>query len=80
VDLDDGTGVRDHARLEVVDDRRRGERDRQGSHRRRRRWTAPQRLEELVDRLRYSPSDGEPQSEPLPALREAMAEARRLQR
>ena len=37
-----------------------------------------QRLGALVDRLRDSPSDGEPEPEPLPALREALAAARRL--
>ena len=37
------------------------------------------RLGALVDRLRNSPSDGEPEPEPLPALREALAAARRLQ-
>jgi hypothetical protein len=36
-----------------------------------------QRLGALVDRLRDSPSDGDALPEPLPALREALAAARR---
>jgi hypothetical protein len=37
-----------------------------------------QRLGALVDRLQDSPSDSETLPEPLPALREALAAARRL--
>ena len=71
VDLDDGTGAVISARVEVVDliaTSRRLARARivavadDGA----------QRLGALVDRLRNSPSDGEPEPEPLPALREAL--------
>ena len=79
VDLDDGTGSVISARLEVVDLIA----DEAGGVARARIVAVAddgaQRLEALVDRLRHSPSDGEPQPEPLPALREAMLEARRLQ-
>jgi hypothetical protein len=74
IDLDDGTGAIISARLEIVNQTDGLARGRivavadDGAH----------RLGALVDRLRNSPSDGEPQqSEPLPALREALAEARR---
>jgi hypothetical protein len=74
IDLDDGTGAVISARLEIVNQTDGLARGRivavadDGAH----------RLGALVDRLRNSPSDGEPQqSEPLPALREALAEARR---
>ena len=79
VDLDDGTGSVISARLEVVDliD------DEDGAIARARIVAVAEdgalRLEALVDRLRDSPSDEEPQPEPLPALRAAMAAARRLQ-
>ena len=80
VDLDDGTGSVISARLEIVD----LVADEDGGVARGRIVAVAddgaQRLEALVDRLRDSPSDGEPQPEPLPALREAMAAARRLQR
>ncbi|HET6171667.1 MAG TPA: PilZ domain-containing protein [Gaiellales bacterium] len=74
VDLDDGTGAVISARVEVVD---------QTGGLARGRIVAvaddgAQRLGALVDRLRNSPSDGEPEPEPLPALREALAAARRL--
>ena len=80
VELDDGTGAVISARLEIVDLV-----DEEDGAVARGRIVAvaddgAQRLEALVDRLRDSPSDGEPQPEPLPALREAMAAARRLQR
>jgi hypothetical protein len=75
IDLDDGTGAVISARVEIVDQTDGLARGRivavadDGAH----------RLGALVDRLRNSPSDGEPEPEPLPALREALAEARRLQ-
>jgi hypothetical protein len=74
VELDDGTGAVISARVEVVD---------QTDGLARGRIVAvaddgARRLGALVDRLRNSPSDGEPQPEPLPALREALAAARRL--
>jgi hypothetical protein len=75
IDLDDGTGAVISARVEVVDQTGGLARGRivavadDGAH----------RLGALVDRLRNSPSDGEPEPEPLPALREALAAARRLQ-
>ena len=79
VDLDDGTGAVISARLEVVDLMA----DEDGATARARIVAVADdgalRLEALVDRLRASPRDCEPQPEPLPALREAMAEARRLQ-
>lgn len=74
VDLDDGTGAVISARVEVV-----GQSD--GIVRGRIVAVADdgaRRLGALVDRLRNSPSDGEPQPEPLPALRAALAAARRL--
>jgi hypothetical protein len=75
VDLDDGTGAVISARVEIVD---------QTGGVARGRIVAvaedgAQRLGALVDRLRSSPSDGEPEREPLPALREALAAARRRQ-
>jgi hypothetical protein len=74
VELDDGTGSVISARVEIVD---------QSDGLARGRIVAvaddgAQRLGALVDRLRNSPSDGEPEPEPLPALREALAAARRL--
>jgi hypothetical protein len=75
IDLDDGTGAVISARVEIVDQTGGLARGRivavadDGAH----------RLGALVDRLRNSPSDGEPEPEPLPALREALAAARRLQ-
>jgi hypothetical protein len=75
IDLDDGTGAVISARVEIVDQTDGLARGRivavadDGAH----------RLGALVDRLRNSPSDGEPQPEPLPALREALAAARRPQ-
>jgi PilZ domain len=75
IDLDDGTGAVISARVEIVDQTDGLARGRivavadDGAH----------RLGALVDRLRNSPSDGEPEPEPLPALREALAAARRLQ-
>lgn len=75
VDLDDGTGAVISARVEVVDHSDGLARTRivavadDGAY----------RLGALVDRLRNSPSDGEPEPEPLPALRQALAAARRLQ-
>jgi len=74
VELDDGTGAVISARVEIVD---------QVDGLARGRIVAvaedgAQRLGTLVDRLRNSPSDGEPEPEPLPALREALAAARRL--
>jgi hypothetical protein len=75
IDLDDGTGAVINARVEIVDQVDGLARARivavadDGAH----------RLGALVDRLRNSPSDGEPEPEPLPALREALAQARRLQ-
>jgi hypothetical protein len=75
VDLDDGTGAVISARVEVVDQTDGLARTRivavadDGAY----------RLSALVDRLRNSPSDGEPEPEPLPALRQALAAARRLQ-
>lgn len=78
VDLDDGTGAVISARLEVVD----MVADHAGGVTRARIVAVAddgaQRLAALVDRLRDSPSDGEPEPEPLPALREALAAARRL--
>jgi hypothetical protein len=78
VDLDDGTGAVISARLEVVD----MVADHSGGVTRARIVAVAddgaQRLAALVDRLRDSPSDGEPEPEPLPALREALAAARRL--
>jgi len=73
VELDDGTGAVISARVEIVD---------QVDGLARGRIVAvaedgAQRLGALVDRLRNSPSDGEPEPEPLPALREALAAARR---
>jgi hypothetical protein len=75
VDLDDGTGAVISARVEIVNQTDGLARARfvavadDGGH----------RLAALVDRLRNSPSDGEAEREPLPALREALAAARRLQ-
>jgi hypothetical protein len=75
IDLDDGTGAVINARVEIVNQTDGLARGRivavadDGAH----------RLGALVDRLRNSPSDGEPEPEPLPALREALAEARRRQ-
>jgi PilZ domain len=74
IDLDDGTGAVISARVEIVD---------QTDGLARGRIIAiaddgAQRLGSLVERLRNSPSDGEPEPEPLPALREALAAARRL--
>jgi len=74
VDLDDGTGAVISARVEVVGQS-------EGLVRGRIVAVADdgaRRLGALVDRLRNSPSDGEPQPEPLPALRAALAAARRL--
>jgi hypothetical protein len=74
VDLDDGTGAVISARVEVVDQTDGLARGRivavadDGAH----------RLAALVDRLLSSPSDGDSGPEPLPALREALAAARRL--
>jgi hypothetical protein len=78
VELDDGTGAVISARLEIVDLI-----SAEGGGIARGRIVAvaddgAQRLGALVDRLRDSPSDGEPQPEPLPALRAALAAARRL--
>ena len=77
VDLDDGTGSVISARLEVVDLIA----DEAGGIARARIVAVAddgaQRLGALVDRLLDSPSDGEPQPEPLPALREALAAERR---
>ena len=77
VDLDDGTGRRDQR---APRGRRPGRRPRRRRHprphRRRGRRRRPAPLA-LVDRLRDSPSDGEPEPEPLPALREALAAERR---
>ncbi len=77
VDLDDGTGAVISARLEVVDLIE----DHAGGVTRARivavAEDGAQRLSALVDRLRDSPSDGEPEPEPLPALREALAAERR---
>jgi hypothetical protein len=75
VDLDDGTGSVISARVEIVDQTAGLARGRivavadDGAH----------RLGALVDRLRSAPSDGAPEPEPLPALREALAAARRRQ-
>jgi hypothetical protein len=74
VELDDGTGAVISARVEIVD---------QVDGLARGRIVAvaedgAQRLGALVDRLRNSPSDDDPEPEPLPALREALAAARRL--
>jgi hypothetical protein len=78
VELDDGTGAVISARVEVVDLIA----DEAGAVARGRIVAiaddGAQRLGVLVDRLRDSPSDGEPEPEPLPALREALAAARRL--
>jgi PilZ domain len=78
IDLDDGTGAVISARVEIVD----MVADQAGGIARGRIVAVAddgaQRLRALVDRLRDSPSDGEPQAEPLPALREALAAARRL--
>ena len=74
VELDDGTGAVISARVEIVDQI-------DGLARGRIVAVAEdggQRLGALVERLRSSPSDGEPEPEPLPALREALAAARRL--
>jgi PilZ domain len=77
IDLDDGTGAVISARVEVVDLIT----DHTGSVARARIVAVAddgaQRLAALVDRLRDSPSDGEPEPEPLPALREALAAERR---
>jgi hypothetical protein len=76
VDLDDGTGAVISARVEVVD----RVADEAGGVARGRIVAVAddgaQRLGALVDRLRDSPSDGDAQPEPLPALREALAAAR----
>jgi hypothetical protein len=75
IDFDDGTGAVISARVEIVDQADGLARGRivavadDGAH----------RLGALVDRLRNSPSDGDPEPEPLPALREALAAARRPQ-
>jgi hypothetical protein len=78
VDLDDGTGSVISARVEVVD----LVADEAGGIARGRIVAVAddgaQRLGALVDRLRDSPSDAETLPEPLPALREALAAARRL--
>jgi PilZ domain-containing protein len=77
VDLDDGTGAVINARLEVVD---LIAEDAGGIARARIVAVGDdgaQRLCALVDRLRNSPSDPESEAEPLPALREALAAARR---
>jgi hypothetical protein len=78
IDLDDGTGAVISVRVEIVD----LVADPAGGVARGRIVAVAddgaQRLGALVDRLRDSPSDGEPQPEPLPALREALAAARRL--
>ncbi|MDX6598535.1 MAG: hypothetical protein QOE87_2422 [Gaiellales bacterium] len=78
VDLDDGTGAVISARVEVVDLIA----DHAGGVARARIVAVAddgaQRLAALVDRLRDSPSDGDPEPEPLPALREALAAERRL--
>jgi hypothetical protein len=78
IDLDDGTGAVISARVEIVD----LVADAAGGVARGRIVAVAddgaQRLGALVDRLRDSPSDGEPEPEPLPALREALAAARRL--
>jgi hypothetical protein len=77
IDLDDGTGAVISARVEIVD----MVADQAGGIARGRIVAVAddgaQRLRALVDRLRDSPSDREPQAEPLPALREALAAARR---
>jgi hypothetical protein len=76
VDLDDGTGAVISARVEVVD----RVADEAGGVARGRIVAVAddgaQRLGALVDRLRDSPSDGDAQPEPLPALRAALAAAR----
>jgi hypothetical protein len=74
VGLDDGTGAVISARVEVVD---------QTDGLARGRIVAvaedgAQRLGALVDRLRTTPSDDEADHDPLPALRDALAAARRL--
>ena len=78
VDLDDGTGSVISARVEVVD----LVADEAGGIARGRIVAVADdgalRLGALVDRLRDSPSDAEALPEPLPALREALAAARRL--
>jgi hypothetical protein len=78
VDLDDGTGAVISARVEVVD----LVEDHAGGVARARIVAVAddgaQRLAALVDRLRDSPSDGDSEPEPLPALREALAAERRL--
>jgi hypothetical protein len=74
VGLDDGTGAVISVRVEIVDQTGGLARGRivavaeDGAH----------RLGALVDRLRTAPSDDEAEPEPLPALREALAAARRL--
>ena len=74
VGLDDGTGAVICARVEIVDQTGGLARGRivavadDGAH----------RLGALVERLRATPSDDEAEPEPLPALREALAAARRL--
>jgi hypothetical protein len=77
VDLDDGTGAVISARVEIVD----LVADQAGGVVRGRIVAVAddgaQRLGALVDRLRDSPSDDEAQPAPLPALREALAAARR---
>jgi PilZ domain len=77
VELDDGTGAVISTRVEVVDLIA----EESGAVARGRivaiAEDGAQRLGALVDRLRDSPSDGEPEPEPLPALREALAAARR---
>jgi PilZ domain len=78
IELDDGTGAVISARVEIVD----MSADERGGLVRGRIIAVAHdgalRLRALVDRLLDSPSDGEPQPEPLPALREALAAARRL--
>jgi hypothetical protein len=78
VELDDGTGSVISARVEVVD----LVVDEAGGIARGRIVAVAddgaQRLGALVDRLQDSPSDSETLPEPLPALREALAAARRL--
>jgi hypothetical protein len=74
VGLDDGTGAVISVRVEIVDQTGGLARGRivavaeDGAH----------RLGALVDRLRTAPGDDESEPEPLPALREALAAARRL--